>query len=364
MPEMVPHGTLDFGELAEWGYQPEDLIVFSSNINPYGPPSSVVQAVADSISPHKLASYPDRLSLALRQVLADHHHVPADAILVGNGTADIMWLLALVFMRGKRVGILSPTFGEYANAAHVVGVEADLVSIPGWHQRSDHTFEPDDSTLSDTITALSELSPDVIFLCNPNSPTGEHLTPQEVESLLDSVPNALWIIDEAYTAFTPEPWSATQWCLDRNIIVLHSMTKDFALGGLRLGYAAARPELIQRMVESQPPWNVNAIAQIAGIACMEELVWRKESVATLRRDTERLRHGLMNLGFSPRSTTTNYMLVPVSDPSALRNRLLAHRIVVRDCTSFGLPTFIRLATQRPEDNQLLLGALVEVGTDV
>ncbi len=360
MPQMVPHGTLDYGELAEWGLRPDELIVFSSNINPYGPPPSVVQAVAGQIDASALSSYPDRLSRELRQALAGHHGVPAESILVGNGTADIMWLLAVLFLRGKRTAILSPTFGEYANAANVVGVDALLVSAPGWRKYEDQTFAPDDSGLDETIDELRRLAPDVVFACNPNSPTGEHRSPQEMEALLGSLPGALWIVDEAYAAFTPQPWSATPWSQERNVIVLHSMTKDFALGGLRLGYAAAHPEIIARMADAQPPWNVNSLAQIAGKACMQELAWRTETLRVLRQDTDRLRAGLMGIGLEPRSTTTNYFLVPMADPASLRRRLMKRKIVVRDCTSFGLPSFIRLATQRPEDNQRLLHALAEL----
>ena len=365
-PEMVPHGTLDFGELAEWGYGPTDLVVFSSNINPYGPPPSVVQAVTKSIDAHTLASYPDRLSRELRQALAAHHDVPPEAILVGNGTADIMWLLAAVLLRGKSVAVLSPTFGEYANAAQVVDVEVTAISIPGWRLNDDGTFAPDDEqpvseSFATTMRALATLAPDIVFVCNPNSPTGEHWTQEEMKSMMASAPDALWIVDEAYAAFTPNPWSATRWSLDRNVVVLHSMTKDFSLGGLRLGYVVARPSIVAELADSQPPWNVNTLAQVAGLACMRELAWRKETMARLREEMTRLRDGLARLGYATRPTATNYVLAPVPDPRSLRHQLLRRRIVVRDCTSFGLPTFIRLATQRPEDNEKLLEALAELG---
>lgn len=360
MPQMVPHGTLDYEELARWGYSPQELIVFSSNINPYGPPPSVVQVVADNIEPQTLSSYPDRLSRDLRQALSEHHGLSPEAILVGNGTADILWLLAVLFLRHRRVAILSPTFGEYANAAHLVGVDAQLVSIPGWHQLADGTFQPGDTILADTLSALTELAPDVVFVCNPNSPTGEHWSRDVMLTLLDALPDALWIVDEAYAAFTPEPWSTTPWCRERNLIVLHSMTKDFALGGLRLGYAAAQPDLIRKMADAQPPWNVNALAQVAGKACMQELDWRTQTMAVLREEMESLREGLKRIGYAPRATSTNYVLVPVADPTKLRRSLLQRRIVVRDCTSFGLPSFIRIDTQRPEHNRLLLDAMSEL----
>jgi histidinol-phosphate aminotransferase len=138
---------------------------------------------------------------------------------------------------------------------------------------------------------------------------------------------------------------------------------DFALGVLRSGCKMARPEINTRMAEAQPPWNVNSLAQLAGKACMKEFAWREESLAILRRDTEILHQGLVELGWPPRETTTNYVLVPVRDATALRHVLLQRKIVVRDCTSFGLPRHIRVATQRPHHNLLLLEAMEELAQD-
>lgn len=354
MPALIPHGTLDYGEIAKWGYRPEDLLVFSSNINPYGPPPSVVQTVADHIDAATLALYPDRLSLDLRRVLAENDGVPEEAIIVGNGTADIMWLLAIVYLRDRRVTVCSPTFGEYGNAANVVGTDIHAVAFPGWQRKSDATYGPADTTIEQVAASISASNPDVVFICNPNSPTGEHLTPEQLESLMDGAQDALWIIDEAYYAFTPAPWSAAEWTQYRNLIVLRSMTKDFSLGGLRLGYAIAHPDKVAEMNNYQPPWNVNALAQIAGAGCMQEIEWRDETLAMLRQETANLRMELKKLGYEPHPTTANYFIVPIENPAAFRESLLRHRIVIRDCTSFGLPDYIRIATQTPEHNQVLL----------
>jgi histidinol-phosphate/aromatic aminotransferase/cobyric acid decarboxylase-like protein len=141
-------------------------------------------------------------------------------------------------------------------------------------------------------------------------------------------------------------------------MVLRSMTKDFALAGLRLGYAVAAPALIEPMQQTQPPWNVNEFAQIAGQAAMGQLDWLAQSLATLQRNTASLHRALDEQGFAPLPTDTNYFLMPAHDATALRTALLTERMMVRDCTSFGLPQFIRIATQLPEQNDLLIQALV------
>ncbi len=360
MPALVPHGTLDYGEIEKWGYRPQDLIIFSSNINPYGPPPAVVQTVADHISASTLALYPDRLSRELRRVIARQDNVPEEAVIVGNGTADIMWLLAIVYLRNRNVTVCSPTFGEYANAANVVGTDVRVVAIPGWAQSEDGSFTPSDHSAEDVAAEIRSTDADVVFICNPNSPTGEQFTATKIGTLMDAAPDALWIIDEAYFAFTPEPWTAATWTQTQNLIVLRSMTKDFALGGLRLGYAIAHPDKIAEMNNYQPPWNVNALAQIAGVACFDELDWRNDTMATLRQQTSKLRAGMEKLGYAPRPTTTNYFITPITNPAGFRQHLLSYRIVIRDCTSFGLPDYVRIATQSPEHNQVLLETLQQM----
>jgi histidinol-phosphate/aromatic aminotransferase/cobyric acid decarboxylase-like protein len=141
------------------------------------------------------------------------------------------------------------------------------------------------------------------------------------------------------------------------------MTKDFALGGLRLGYLLGAPALIEPLQTTQPPWNVNILAQIAGAASLREgLAWRRQTLAALRAETIALQAALREQGYQPTPTTVNYFLVPVYSASELRRALLAQRLVVRDCSSFGLPNFIRIATQQPEANARLLDAMRQLAS--
>lgn len=353
---LVPHGTLDYAEARALGVRPDELTVFSSNINPYGPPPAVLDALRAACRAEIVARYPDRLSLDLRDALAHHHGIDAASILVGNGTADILWLIGLLYLTERRVAILSPTFGEYGNVARLMRATVLDICLPGW-QQTDGIYHPAATTLDDTVHALSAAAPDVVFLCNPNNPDGQSCGAAEVARLHDAAPSALWIIDEAYTDFMDQPVTAINAAAMANVLVLRSMTKDFALGGLRLGYVVGDAERIAALQATQPPWNVNAFAHAAGLACLGETDWRRTTLSRLRADCAALQDALRDAGFAPRPTTVAYFLAPVSNATALRNALLPQRMVIRDCTSFGLPDHIRIATGKPEENARLVVAM-------
>jgi histidinol-phosphate aminotransferase len=268
--------------------------------------------------------------------------------------------VAMLFLRGQRTAIFGPTFGEYENVAQLAASPVTYINLPGWVRDHDGHYVQAESDLEDAMQSLRQATPDVVFLCNPNNPTGQLLSPTTVDRLYQVAPGALWIIDEAYMEFVAAPWSATRWCAERKLIVLRSMTKDYALGGLRLGYAVAAPGCISTLQNAQPPWNVNGLAQVAGIASLHEVDWHRASMAQLRQEVAALRDALTAKGFSPLPTEANYFLLPVSNAATVRAALLRSGLLVRDCTSFGLPNFIRIASQRPNENQRLVEALADL----
>ncbi len=383
MPTTSIHGTPDYAELDALGLDPSEVIYFSSNINPYGPPPSVVDAVQEEISRSFLARYPDSRSQRLREKIGAFHGLPPDAVLVGNGTADLIWLLAHAYGNNRNAAILSPTFSEYADGVIMAGGHPVYFPLPGWQRIYDpsasrrrvgaaggfgNRFAPAGTTVEQTRKALEAASPWLVFICNPNNPTGEYLTPGELRYLWEGAPDALWIVDEAYAEFTEDPWSAAQWVLSATNgrpargpgwIVLRSMTKDFSLGGLRLGYLLAAPSTIERLQDVQPPWSVNGVAQLAGLVALDELTWREETTARLRENTWALQEGLRACGYAPLPTTVSYFLLPVGNAKAMRDKLVAERMFVRDCTSFGLPDHIRVAARPPEENARLLEVMAE-----
>jgi L-threonine-O-3-phosphate decarboxylase len=342
------HGSLDFGELQSLGLRPDDVLDFSANVNPYGPPDAVREALAGV----PLDRYPDRDCLALRAALAEALGVPPDRVLPGNGAAELIWLAALAFVRpGDRALVLEPTFGEYARAARLLGAR-----VTTCRARERTAFVP---SAPEVGRHLEALRPRVVFLCNPNNPTGAVLAPEVVAAWALAHPRALFVVDEAYLPFAPGLGSALDGAAE-NVLVLRSLTKDCGLAGLRLGYAVGPQRLIDALRRAQPPWSVNALAQAAGVAALRDPGHRQSSLERLARAKQELVAGLARLGLTPLASTTHFFLLRVGDGASFRLALLRRGILVRDCASFGLPAHVRIAARRPEENERLLAAVGEV----
>jgi histidinol-phosphate aminotransferase len=174
------------------------------------------------------------------------------------------------------------------------------------------------------------------------------------------VPQTLFVVDEAYLAFAPGVASMlTAWT--GNMLLLRSMTKDYALAGIRLGYAIGHPDILRALYKVRPPWSVNALAQAAGIAALKDATHLEQSLVQLGQATRCLVKRLQGIGLEPRPSTTHFFLLQVENASRCRQALLEqYHLLVRDCTSFGLPTYIRVATRRPRENDRLIDALARL----
>ena len=332
------------------GLDPDAVLDFSVNSNPFGPAPAVRAALAAV----PIDRYPDREALALRRALASRLDLPIDQIMVGNGTAELLWLAAFAFLNpGDRVLVVGPTFGEYARAAALMNAHVEW-----WTARPEQDFRIDPPAITHR---LQQFRPTLVFLCNPNNPTGRTLDPKVIAGWTRAHPNTLFAVDEAYLSFAPGLASALTMGAD-NLLVLRSMTKDYALAGLRLGYAVGHATLITALNRVRPPWNVNALAQAAGVAALNAEAHFRESLRRLADAREELVAGLSALGWTPLPSAVHFFLVHVGDGAAFRRRLLRHGILVRDCASFGLPAYVRIATRKPEENARLLQALVEEKT--
>ena len=340
------HGSLDWLELRRGGIDAAWVADFSVNVNPFGPSPKVREAVLAV----DISAYPDRQALLLREALAAHNDIDFEKILIGNGTAELIWLIAQAFLRpGKRALIFGPTFGEYRRAAAAMGAAVyeqnteppDFeISLPVWMER------------------IREIRPDVVFLCNPNNPTGAYLYDEQIRMLQSACPpHALFVLDEAYRAFYHGEFFALAPVED-NWIVLRSMTKDFALAGLRLGYAIAEESTLQALRRFQPPWSVNAIAQAAALAAVDDLNYYVDALRKLKSVAKDFKRALTQKGAQIIPGEMHYFLVymPNVNVSNFRKELLQRGVNVRDCASFGLPQHIRLGTRLPPDNQKLLDA--------
>lgn len=337
------HGAFDYDELRRLGYSPNEVIDFSVNSNPYGPPPGVREAIARV----PLDRYPDRECIALREQLAERHNVDIEHIVVGNGTAELLLLIAQAFIRpGDRVLVAGPTFGEYERTARLVGAVVHMLDISR------------DVDYHRTASDIADYMPRLVFLCHPNNPTGFAWDIQRLGGLIDTFPNTLFVVDEAYINFAPDILSTyDQDYGHHNLLVVRSLTKDYALAGLRLGYTLGTPGMIQAVAALRPAWNVNALAQAAGLAVLDQDSWLHETVHQLHDDKLELVAGLRALGLEPLPSSVHYFLVNVGDGAAFRSKLLQYKMMVRDCASFGLPEYVRIATRRPGDNAKLLAAV-------
>lgn len=341
--EPATHGAIDFAELERLGIRPEDVLDFSVNSNPFGPSRKVWDAIRQT----PLERYPDRESIALRRELAQRLEVPSGQIVVGNGTAELIQLAAFALLRGgENILVAEPTFGEYERSVRLM-----RANLHRWRAIPETGF----AFLSDEIQKELE-NIHMAFICNPNNPTGQILPLNILDEWAQNFPNTLFVVDEAYLAFVSRMKSAVT-LRRKNILTLRSMTKDYAIAGLRLGYAVADEAIIRALVNVRPAWNVNALAQSAGLAALHDEAHQRETLAQLQIEKQKLIVGLKDLGFDPVPSHTNYFLLPVHNGADFRQKLLAHGILVRDCASFGLPTYVRIATRTAEENTKLLSVL-------
>lgn len=342
------HGALDYAELERLGIDPDDVLDFSVNGSPFGPPPGVREAIAAA----PVDRYPDRDALALRRALAARLGVDVDQVIAGNGSAELLWLAAFCFLdRGDTALIAGPTFGEYARAARLAGAEVVEVRAEG-----SGDFAPPVGAFAQ---ALRDVKPRIAFICNPNNPTGAVLTGDVLSAWAAGHPETLFVVDEAYVRFVPGMESALTLGAP-NILALRSMTKDYALAGLRLGYAVGDAVIVGALARARPPWNVSGPAQAAGLAALRAKTHWSTSLAELLSAKAALIDGLRACGLRPLPSRTHFFLVEVGDGARFRRRLLGKNVMVRDCASFGLPAYVRIAARRPAENDRLLDAIREV----
>ena len=340
------HGGPDYAELRTMGLNPEEVLDFSVCSNPFPPPLGV-RNILHTVAINR---YPDSEATELRQCLSEKSGVAPDNILAGSGTTELIRLTALTyFQRGDSVLILEPTFGEYGVACQIVGAEA----LKQWG-RAEKGFA---HRIEETIDLIKQRRPRGVFICNPNNPTGQYLSRQEVEAVLDACANALLILDEAYIAFVDKSWSSNDLISQGNVIILRSMTKDYALAGLRLGYAISNREIIDDLRRVRPPWNVNAVAQKAGGIALKDAKYLERCKRKIGQAKQFLIDELCRLGFALVPSKSNFFLVRVNDAKAFRTALLKHGILVRDCTSFGLPEYVRIAPRTMPECQRLIATI-------
>lgn len=332
---------------------PEQTEDFSVNTNPFGPPESVISLLASGLD-EAVSAYPDPLGTALKRAVAVANGLQPENVLLGNGAAELIFLLAAHF-RGKRVGIIEPAFSEYREACEAYECEVESIVMPApWELR---------------LEAILPVLPavDLIFLCSPNNPTGISYSRDTIVELLQAAGehDLYLIVDQAFYDFCLEDVELQSLLpVHPRLILLRSLTKMYAIAGLRLGYLLAEPELVQAIARRQPPWSVNGFAQIAGMQALKEQSYVKQTVAMIAAERERISKELERLSFVVSSSTVNFYLLSEQKKQDMKELLLflaEKGFVARHTYNFnGLDgRYIRLAVKRPEANDRLLAVLRE-----
>lgn len=343
------HGGLRAEELRAHGLRAEDVIDFSSSVNPLGASPAAVAAITTV----DYARYPDPDCTELREAIAAATGVTPAEVLPGNGATEVLHLLVRVFVRqGQRPVVFAPTFGEFERACALVGA----APFP-WHANPARGFRWNFRNKPDV---LRRVTPPLVYLCNPNNPTGAYAGEGEVRSLADGLTAGPLLLDESYVPFVPDAWDATPLMRRGRVLLLRSMTKDFGLAGLRLGYLLARPDVIAAARRLQPEWSVSAAAQAAGVAALADAAHVRRGREVVAEGKAYLVDALTTMGLPVQAGAANFILVEVGDAPASRSALLRRGLAVRDCTSFGLPRHIRVGVRRLDECERLVAALAGV----
>lgn len=340
------HGGLAARELRELGITPASVLDLSASVNPYGPSRAVCEAVAAA----PLHRYPDPECWPAREAMAGALDLDASALVLGNGATELLWTLARVLAPSPSpVVIAEPAFGEMRAAAEACG--HSVLAVRGSEQRA---YAADLEALSAAIRRVRAV---FVYLCNPTTPIGAPLATADLAELAQCAPECTVVLDESFLSLSDHHADAAV-PLPPNVIRVRSLTKDHALAGLRIGYAIAPPELVRRVERARPSWTVSTLAQVVAPVAVCGGAFVEQSRRWLERDRHALNLELRALGHVPFPSVAPYLAFPVDDARRLRTRLLAgHRVLVRDCSSFGLPDVIRVAVRPEPERTRLIAAL-------
>lgn len=333
--------------------QSADVVKLSSNENPLGPSPLAVAAMQAALG--EVHRYPDAGSAALRQALGAHAGLGMEHVTCANGSDELILLLCLAFLNAGDEAIFAEgTFISYLLRTLELGARPVRVPL--------HRYTHDIPAMIAAITPQTRL----IFVCNPNNPTGTTVGAAAIRALLDAVPDdVLVVMDEAYVEFVADAADYPDLLPEvragrENLLLMRTFAKIHGLAGLRLGYAYGHPDLIAYLERARPTFNVNLLAQAAGIAALGD----SEHIARSRAHADASRaffgEALRSLGLAPIPSATNFVAVPVGDDAAVTEGLRSHGFTVTPLTGWGLPGLIRISFGTDAQNQAVIDALKQV----
>ena len=343
-------------ELArEFGLDPAQIVKLASNENPLGMPESARLAIVAATA--HLGRYPDPAGFELKQALSARWSVPQNWLTLGNGSNDILELVASALLEpGSSVVYAQHAFVVYRLATQARGARHLVVPAKDFGHDLPAMLEAIDGTTR------------VVFIANPNNPTGTYLPNAQLEAFLEAVAQrhgtrVTVVLDEAYNEFLePEQRVDSVGLVKRyaNLLVSRSFSKAYGLAGLRVGYAIAQPALTDLMNRVRQPFNVNSLAQAAAIAALQDTEFLAKSFTVNREGKAQLQQGFAKLGLTFVPSYANFVLVKVGDAARVNLELLKRGVIVRPVAGDGLPEWLRVSIGLPQENQKFLEALAAV----
>lgn len=339
-------------------YGVTDIIKLASNENPLGTSPKAVQAMQGEIQ--HLALYPDANGYSLKQRLAAKHDVDAACITLGNGSNDVLVLLAEAFLTAETEAVYSQyCFAVYPIAVQAVGAIAKVANA----NPAGHTMP-----LGHDLSAMADLVSDktrLVFIANPNNPTGTWLDRSALKAFIASMPeDVLVIVDEAYQEYTENEarTDASLWLNEfPNLVVTRTFSKAYGLAGARIGYALSSPEVADLLNRVRQPFNVNSLALAAAEAALDDLAFLDETRRINNLGLKQLSAGLEGLGLDVVPSAGNFLLVDMGRPAMpVYEQLLRQGIIVRPVGNYGLPNHLRITVGTEEQNEQLLRILSDV----
>ena len=335
----------------ELGIDPGAIIKLASNENPLGPSPKAVHAMRAALENARL--YPDGSGFYLCKAIAARLSVAPENVILGNGSNEVLEFLGHAFLDAERqdeVIASEYAFVVYKLIATSFGARMIEVPSPG--------YEQDLEAMLEAVTPKTRL----IFIPNPNNPTGTLISQRAIDSFVSRVPQQVMVVfDEAYFEFLDDPPDTLRFVREgRNVIVLRTFSKIHGLAGLRIGYAVARPDVIDVLHRTRQPFNVNSIAQAGALAALEDDAHLRETKRVIDEGRAYLQEQFaeMRIPFVP--AVANFVMVNVGDGCAVFEKLLRRKIIVRSLKGYGLPEWVRISVGTMEQSRELIAALKDM----
>lgn len=353
--ELAPYVPGKPIEELEREYGVRDSIKLASNENPLGPSPKALAALAAAAGDIWL--YPDGSGFGLRAALAKRHGVPGEWITLGNGSNDVLVLLAEAFLTPQSEAVCSEyAFAIYAIAARATGATVRIA--PAFPTDHPMAFGHDVEAMARLVNERTRL----VYIGNPNNPTGTWIEAGALEAFIASLPaHTIVVVDQAYFEYVEDaryPDAADWLARYPNLVVTRTFSKAFGLAGLRVGYAISHPQVADLLNRVRQPFNVNSLAQAAAVAALEDPAHLEHSVAANRAGLVQLAQGFDRLGVRHFPSVANFVLVDCGRPAgAVYEAMLRHGVIVRPLGGYGMPNHLRITVGTTTQNERMLEAL-------